>query len=347
VRVLLCALLLGLCARAAEPPVAVSDLVSRLTAALATDPDDQRTARPIGNLRLSERLSEETVGLLRQMGCGPGTVRALEALRKPSAGLPVPSEDPIATAPAPSADEQAKILAVMRRWTGAYLASLPDFVCTRTVRQFRGYRKEDWQGAGWPISLADGRWHAAGSYSGEAGYVGGRDYYRVAFRDGKPFKGTLEDLGRDLSWGEFGGLMTEILDPSREAAFAWDRWEVHGTRRMAVFRYSIDVGHARYSLRSAAAGAVTIAHRGFVYVDPRTGVIGRLILTGVGLPSYFATKAVADLLDYGEVAVGGANFVLPVKAVAYQRAPNGETREEIEYRDYRKFQSDSSVKFEH
>jgi hypothetical protein len=55
---------------------------------------------------------------------------------------------------------------------------------------------------------------------------------------------------------------------------------------------------------------------------------------------------VADLLDYGEVAVGGANFVLPVKAVAYQRAPNGETREEIEYRDYRKFQSDSNVKFD-
>ena len=339
-------LLVALSAPAAEPPVTVSDLVSTLTGALATDPDDQRTARVIGNVRLSERLRGETVGLLRQRGAGPNTIRALEALRKQSAAEPAPSQDPISTTPAPSATERAKILDAMRGWTGAYLAGLPDFVCTRTARQFRGYRREDWQGAGWPISLADGRWHAAGSYSDQAGYVGGRDYYRVAFRDGKPFHGTLEQLGRDLSWGEFGGLMTEILDPSREAAFVWDRWEVHGGRRMAVFRYAVDARHSRYSLRTAASQPVTVAHGGFVYVDPRTGVIGRLVLNGVGLPSNFVIRAAADLLDYGEVAVGGASFVLPLRALAYQRAPTGETREEIEYRDYRKFQSESTVKFD-
>ena len=57
----------------------------------------------------------------------------------------------------------------------------------------------------------DDRWHASGSYSGEAGYVGGRDYYRVAFVDNKPFHGSFEQFGRDLLSGEFGGLMTEIL----------------------------------------------------------------------------------------------------------------------------------------
>ena len=90
-RVLVWALLLGFYARAAEPAVAVSDLVSMLTGALATDPDDQRTARVIGNMHLSERLSGETVGLLRQMGAGPNTIRSLEALRKQSASLPAPS----------------------------------------------------------------------------------------------------------------------------------------------------------------------------------------------------------------------------------------------------------------
>ena len=156
----------------------------------------------IGNISLSERLSEETIGLLRQMGVGPKRpARSRRFANSPPACRRLP-QAPISATPAPSGAEQTQILDAMRGWTGAYLAGLPDFGGTRTVRQFRGYRREDWQGGGWPISLADGRWHAAGSYSGEAGYVSGRDYYRVAFRDGKPFHGTLEQLGRDLSWGE-------------------------------------------------------------------------------------------------------------------------------------------------
>ncbi|HXN47804.1 MAG TPA: hypothetical protein VN893_14250, partial [Bryobacteraceae bacterium] len=61
-RALLWPLLLALAAPAAEPPVALSDLVSTLTCALATDRDDQRIARSLDTTRLSERLSEETIG---------------------------------------------------------------------------------------------------------------------------------------------------------------------------------------------------------------------------------------------------------------------------------------------
>ena len=346
---LLWTLVLGLAARAAEPLAAVSDLVSRLTCALATDRDDQRIARAVKATRLSEAISEETIGLLKQMGAGPATVRALEALRKESAGLPAPADDPISAAPVPSAAEQARILDAMRRWSGGYLASLPDFVCTRTVRQFRNYALVHHPSFGHPDrmdAVADDRWHAAGSYSGEAGYVGGRDYYRVASVDNKPFHGSFEQLGRDALSGEFGGLMTEILDPSREATFEWDRWEVYRAHRMAVFRYAVDLKHSRYWLRSPATQPVNIAHRGLVYVDPQTGVVGRLILYGIGLTIDAPLNAVAVVLDYGNVPIGGATFLLPVGGISYMRAQRRETREEIDYRDYRKFQSASTVKFD-
>jgi len=147
------------------------------------------------------------------------------------------------------------MLDAMRRWSGAYLTSLPDFVCTRTVRQFRNYtlvRHPSFSQRDRMEPVADDRWHAAGGYSGEAGYVGGRDYYRVAFIDNKPFRGSFEQLGRDVLSGEFGGLMTEILDPSREATIEWDHWEVYRARRMAVLRYAVDLKHSRYWLRSPA-----------------------------------------------------------------------------------------------
>ncbi len=42
----------------------------------------------------------------------------------------------------------------------------------------------------------------------------------------------------------------------------------------------------------------------------------------------------------------GTGFQLPVSAVAYERAQRMETREEMEERDCRKFQSESTVKFD-
>jgi hypothetical protein len=327
----------------------VSDLVATLTCALATDRDDQRIARSVKATRLSEDLSEETIRLLKQMGVGPLTILALEAIRTKSSDLPKPSEDPVSAAPVPSATKQARMLDAMRRWSGAYLASLPDFVCTRTVRQFRNYtlvRHPSHLEPDRMEPVADDRWHASGSYSGAAGTVGGRDYYRVALVDNKPFHGSFEQLGRDVLWGEFGGLMTEILDPSREATLEWDHWEVYRAHRMAVFRYAVDLKHSRYWLRSPTAQPVMIAHRGLVYLDPQTGVVGRLILYGIGLTFDAPINAVADVLDYGEVAIGGATLVLPLSGVSYVRAQGTEAREEIEYHDYRKFQSDSTVKFD-
>jgi hypothetical protein len=139
--------------------------------------------------------------------------------------------------------------------------------------------------------------------------------------------------------------MREILEPSREATFTWDHWEVYRARRMAVFRYAVDAKHSRYAIRTFAAQPVTVAHKGFVYVDPRSGAVGRLILYGTGLKAVAPITAVGTVLDYAEAALGGATFVLPRSAASYARTDAAEVRETIEYRDYRKFQSDSTVRF--
>src|SRR5208283_1527319 len=100
------ALAIGLSAPAAEPPVAADELVSLLTSLLATDRKDKRIAHRIETIRLSERLSEETILTLKQMGVGRATLRTLEAIRKQSAGLAAPSEDTLSVTPAPSDDEE-------------------------------------------------------------------------------------------------------------------------------------------------------------------------------------------------------------------------------------------------
>jgi hypothetical protein len=341
--VFLVALAVGLSAPAAEPPVAVSDLVSLLTSLLATDRNDKRIAHRLETIRVSERLSEETIGTLKQMGVGRATLRALDAIRKESAGLPAPSQDPLSVAPAPSDAEQAGMLDAMRRWSAAYLAGLPNFMCTRSVQRHRSIPPIHGNSSG---MFADGEWFPAGSYSSQAGYSDEGDFYRVEFADGRPSDGFREGLAAEGTWGEFGGFMKEILDPNRQASFAWDRWEVYRARRMAVFRYAVDVKHSQYSIRTFAAQPVIVAHRGFVYVDPHSGAVGRLILYATGLKAAAPITALGSVLDYAETSIGGATFVLPRSATSYVRTDGGETHEAIEYRDYRKFHSDSTIRFD-
>ena len=336
-------------APAAEPNITVSELVSIVTARLATDRSDRRIAKLVASVQLQERLEQPVIAVLGELGAGPATLEALEALAGESASLPRPTEEPVSRVPAPSDSEQAALASAARGWSAAYLASLPDFTCRRAVHQFRAESAK-------PKTPSE-HWRIAGSNSGEAAYVRGHDYYRATAVDGQPFRGSLERLHRDRSWGEFGGLMLEIMDPSREATLQWDRWEVLYGRRMAVFRYAVDQKHARYWLISdvgSLSWMVTMGHRGFIYVNPQTGSIGRLVLYGNDIPPASPIQAAGDVVDYADVSIAGNQVVLPVRAVSYQfteiiekkRKRIKETREEIEFSNYRKFESNSTITFD-
>ena len=352
-RLLLCALGVCLAAQAAEPRIAVSELVTIVTSRLATDRNDQRIANAISSVRLREHLGEPVIESLAQMGAGRITVRVLRALGKHSASLPEPSVPPIAGAPAPSSDEQTALAGEIRGWSRTYLAGLPDFVCTRTVRQFHNYepalrrQAPTYPGESDVVFDQDGIWRAADSFSGETTYVGGRDSYRISEINGRAPRGSVGQLLHEYSWGEFGGLMVEILDPSRAATLEWDRWEVLRGRRMAVFRYSVDLRHSRYSMSaSATRQSSEVAHVGFIYADPQSGAVQRLVLYAAGLTEQSPMSAVGAVLDYGEVSIAGGNYLLPLSAVSYQRARLRETREEIEFTNYRKFESSSTITFD-
>jgi hypothetical protein len=90
-------------------------------------------------VRLTERLTAEADELLVKMGAGPETARALDALRKRSAGLPAPPQDTLSISPVPSESEQHETIDKMRRYVSQYLARFPDFIATKTVRQYHNY----------------------------------------------------------------------------------------------------------------------------------------------------------------------------------------------------------------
>lgn len=361
--------LLALCLSAAVfagTPMAVDDLVGMVNSEFAVDRDDQRIAHALDSVRLAERLTDSTVDMLRQMGAGRATVRQLETLARKSRSLPLPAEEPISTTPRLSASERAAIVDAMRRYASGYAASLPDFLCTRDARQFRtkvvrresvantdgsadsgafqdGAAKADGSvhdGSLQSVQTEDRWWRSAGSYTAEVSFAGRADRYKLTLVNNKPTTESFDQIQKTLFWGEFAGALKEVFDSHPD--FEWDRWEVTGGVRSAVFTYHVDQAHSGYLL---CCPRFTTAHRGFIYADPRSGAVRRIIIYAIGLTENSQVNAAGHVLDYREVKIGDGRYLLPKSSVAYSRAGLIELREDIDYRSYRKFGAEATLEF--
>ena len=165
--------------------------------------------------------------------------------------------------------------------------------------------------------------------------------------NGKLVETSMNDVKTGTtSTGEFYTTMKEIFDPQSETEFHWDHWAKLGTRKMAVFNYFIDLGHSQYRIGLKGTDQeVRVAYRGLIYADPMTGEIDRIKMDGVDIPKSFPVNAASETLDYDLVSISGQQFVLPLSAKLMMKAGREATKNEIEFRMYRKFESDSFIKY--
>ncbi len=84
--------------------------------------------------------------------------------------------------------------------------------------------------------------------------------------------------------------------------------------------------------------------------DPDTGEVSRVKFEAVDIPAGFPVKEAVDVLDYGEVQISGNPYICPLKADLRMMARNqyGEqkTHNEINFKLYQKFGTDSTIKFD-
>lgn len=329
----------------AETRLDVSQLAATVASSLAVDRNDKRMARSLKSVRLTERLTAETAAQLVQLGTGPETARALEALAKQSANLRPPAQETLSLTPAPSASEQDEMIAKVRRYVADYMSHFPDFIATDTAEQYHNWGLTLVN----PAAMVDDAWHPAGKYKYEAAYVAGRRYHKLNTV-------ASETHGRLLpvSNGEFGGMLEEIFNANRAATFACDRWQMRSGTRLAVLAYNVPLATSGYTVCCRQIGRffgkpkdefVKAGHRGFVLADPRSGAIMRLIMYATDFADEADTIAAGHVLDYGEVTIGARRYLVPSHSSAYVRIGQYESRDEIEYRNYRKFSSEAAINF--
>jgi hypothetical protein len=156
--------------------------------------------------------------------------------------------------------------------------------------------------------------------------------------------------GGAVSTGEFGSLMREIFEPRSEAEFNWDHWATLRGHRMAVFNYFIDSGHSQWSISYGADKTdeqrIITAYKGLIYADPNTGEIDRIKFVAVDIPKSFPVTGTTETLDYDLVDISDQKFVVPLRAQLLMNAGRENAKNEIEFRNYRKFGTESNIKYD-
>lgn len=236
--------------------------------------------------------------------------------------------------PAPTQEQQQAILGNIGSFVEAYTNTLPNLICERTTEQYKGNKEAQ-------------HWHQLDTLTSRLTLVNGAENSTLERVNNKPVKDVRKAWRRALSTeGEFGSMLTFILSQGANADVKWDRWATLNGKRVAVFDYAIDKDHSRLRLSFSDLVHAVVPYGGSIYADPATGTVWRMTDHITEIPVDLQTLDMQTTIDYGEVAISGKTYVLPVHATVLDRNVGDSNRNEITFSDYRKFEAKSTITFQ-
>jgi hypothetical protein len=235
---------------------------------------------------------------------------------------------------APDAAAQEAMISRMRQAALEYGDRLQNFTCVQTQARSIG------------PSPTGTKWKTLETQEQELNYVDHREHYRVLRVNGETT--NLEKRikrGYFQGHGEFGSALQNIFLPQSNAAFEWD----HAEAGSCVFRYRVAQASSLVVI-TADLDKVKLGHHGMVWTDCDTGAVTRLLTeTDEGEVRRAGRRVGLGYrleVIYSPTAIGAAEFLLPQSAVRTALFYKTWTKAEIQFRQYRKYDANSTVKFE-
>lgn len=301
---------------------------------------DKEVASYLRKQKLTFSLTDAAIEELQGVGAGQQTVEALHELQKTSRGLPPPPKTTVVAAPAkpveppPSSEEQKRIIAEARTNALDYSKRLPDFICLQLTRRYVD-----------PTGL-EMDWIKYDEIKTRLSYFEQREDYKVISVNERLTNRSYDSLGGATSTGEFGSMLAELFAPETRAEFEWDHHTVVRERKAWVFRIYVPKERSKWHISYQRQSEIVAGYRGLVYVDKETGMVLRLSLVTDNLPRDFPINEARTALDYGFAKIAERDYLLPLHATVRMREAKWLTRNEVEFRLYRKFSAEASVVFD-
>jgi hypothetical protein len=255
----------------------------------------------------------------------------------------------------PGSAEQERILTLMRQYAAKYQKT-PDVAFDQTLTSFRGRIGSD----AWQEEWKNDQSRIAHD---------GRVYLCCLSRKKGKWRVDTNPIaaGGRQYWTEAWSLPGHTVFPwdGSKATVVWDRWDTRRDHRLAVFNYSVSQRDSHYlvtTFPNAAkiphsgdvpySGPVTEIHdsanapySGSVWVDPATGSIWRCSDIVKETPARFRTRYASNVEDFDQFTIGTTEYLLLVARVEVVRTKVEMLRGEWAYRNYHKFDADSSITF--
>ena len=211
-----------------------------------------------------------------------------------------------------------------------FVENLPNFVCDQITRRYESHKIQT-------------DWKYKDRFALELFFTGGKEDYRNVKHNGKPLKkGSPGDSGQ-WSTGEFGSLLAALFHPECNAKFKFRSDSTASGMTAKVYDYVVPKATSHWEIKMGFP--VKPSYSGAVWIDPVSGRVLRIEMGTKALPSNYPVDKVEEIVDYDWVTIGETKYLMPMKSVnlACQAGTFDCTKNELEFRNYRKFSVESNI----
>ena len=215
-----------------------------------------------------------------------------------------------------------------------FTSDLPNFTVQQITTRYQG-------------SVYGGNWRAIDIVTTDVSSVDGKEEYNNIRVNGRPLSGPPENSG-SWSTGEFSTTLEDILSPYTAATFTLRGEDRIANRPALVYDLAVEQSRSHWILVSPDKHQYKPAYKGSLWIDKETRRVLRIEQLATTMPRGYVYSKVESTLEYGFVDIEGKRYLLPVKSenVACMAGTPNCSRNVIEFRNYRKFGSDSKIVFD-
>jgi hypothetical protein len=233
---------------------------------------------------------------------------------------------------APQGDDQ--VIADARDAAATFSAELPNFLVQQVTTRYQS-------------SSGQRNWKALDVVTADVAVVNGKEDYRNILVNGHAPSGPVEKTG-SWSTGEFAITLEDILSPTTAAVFVRRRDDSIAGRDALVYNLSVLQENSHWTIVSADGTQYKPAYAGTLWIDKETRRVLRIEQRALHLPGGFTYDRAESAVEYGFVRIEGKSYLLPVTSLnsACLAGMGNCVRNEISFRNYRKFAVESDIKFD-
>ena len=238
-----------------------------------------------------------------------------------------------ATLPKNTGGPTDDIIADAKAAADAFTRELPNFLVQQATTRYYS-------------NSVPARWMATDVVTAEVRCVDGKEEYTNILVNGRTTQQPIEKTGA-WSTGEFVITLQDLFSPYTGAAFVRHGEETLGGRAAYVYDYSVRQAGSHWVLVGPDGRHEAPPYTGRVWLDREQHRVLRIEQRTSAITSALPYENAESTLEYGFVNIDGKSYLLPVASenMACLRGRADCTRNRIEFRNYRKFTTDSNVTF--